>query len=270
MHHAAMNTLPALPPPSDSSVVELRQYTLHPGRRDTLVELFDREFVETQEAAGMAVLGQFRDLDDPARFTWLRGFRDMPARRAALEAFYGGPVWRAHRDAANATMVDSDNVLLLRPAWPGAGLSMQGRLRVPPGSAARPTGLLDVGILTLREPATHELLALCRDMLRPLLTDAGAQLTGFYVTEPSANDFPRLPVREGETVLVVLAMFPGVAAFDAFIRSGAWARVAQPQLGPWLARTMENLRLVPTARSALHAGLAPAPLVQRASHASLS
>lgn len=29
-------------------------------------------------------------------------------------------VWHAHRDAANDTMIDSDNVLLLRPARPGS------------------------------------------------------------------------------------------------------------------------------------------------------
>lgn len=52
-------------------VVELRRYTLHPGRRDVLIDLFDRELVESQEAVGMAVLGQFRDLDDPDRFVWL-------------------------------------------------------------------------------------------------------------------------------------------------------------------------------------------------------
>ncbi|TIT92200.1 MAG: NIPSNAP family protein, partial [Mesorhizobium sp.] len=33
-----------------SPVVELRQYTLKPGRRETLIALFDREFIETQEA----------------------------------------------------------------------------------------------------------------------------------------------------------------------------------------------------------------------------
>jgi hypothetical protein len=65
-------------------VVELRQYTLHPGRRDVLIDLFDREFVETQEAAGMAVLGQFRDLDDSDRFVWLRGFDDMRRRAPAF------------------------------------------------------------------------------------------------------------------------------------------------------------------------------------------
>src|SRR5262249_21434026 len=96
-------------------IVELRQYTLHPGRRDALVALFEAEFVESQEACGMTIIGTFRDLDDPDRFVWLRGFSDMETRAAALAAFYGGPVWKAHREAANATMVDSDNVLLLRP-----------------------------------------------------------------------------------------------------------------------------------------------------------
>ena len=80
-------------------IVELRQYTLHPGRRDTLVALFEREFLDTQEAAGIDVLGQFRDLDDPDRFTWLRGFRDMDARLASLSAFYGGPVSSANPEA---------------------------------------------------------------------------------------------------------------------------------------------------------------------------
>src|SRR5688572_13276071 len=31
-------------------IVELRQYTLLPGKRDVLIELFDREFIEGQEA----------------------------------------------------------------------------------------------------------------------------------------------------------------------------------------------------------------------------
>ncbi|MCQ8186788.1 NIPSNAP family protein [Streptomyces sp. RCU064] len=43
------------------AVIELRQYTLRPGRREELIELFDREFIETQEETGMVVLGQFRD-----------------------------------------------------------------------------------------------------------------------------------------------------------------------------------------------------------------
>ncbi|HJV62705.1 MAG TPA: hypothetical protein VJ743_17285, partial [Albitalea sp.] len=51
-------------------VIELRQYTLHRGRRETLISLFEREFVESQEALGMHVLGTFRDLDAMDRFVW--------------------------------------------------------------------------------------------------------------------------------------------------------------------------------------------------------
>ena len=79
----------------------------------------------------MRVIGQFRDLDDPDRFVWLRGFTDMEARTRALEAFYGGPVWKEHGPAANATMVDHTNVLLLKPA------GRTGRLPLRPAPPAR-------------------------------------------------------------------------------------------------------------------------------------
>src|SRR4029078_11459043 len=102
-------------------VVELRQYTLRPGARDTLIELFEREFIESQEAEGMRIIGTFRNLDNPDRFVWLRSFPDMAARAAALNGFYYSPVLTAHSAAANATMVDVANVLLLRAARPGAG-----------------------------------------------------------------------------------------------------------------------------------------------------
>ena len=117
-----------------SRIVELRQYTLKPGQRDVLIELFEREFIESQEAVGMQILGTFRDADNPDRFIWLRGFPDMDSRAMSLAAFYGGPVWKAHREVANATMIDSDNVLLLCPAWSGSGFP-SGVLRPP---AAQP------------------------------------------------------------------------------------------------------------------------------------
>src|SRR5881227_1393303 len=131
-------------PPTETCcpVVELRQYTLHPRKRDVLIELFDREFIESQEALGIKVIGQFKDLDHPDRFVWLRGFRDMTSRAKALSDFYGGPVWKTHREAANATMIDSDNVLLLRPARPTSGFSLENSNRPPVGSEEVPTSLV--------------------------------------------------------------------------------------------------------------------------------
>jgi hypothetical protein len=123
-------------------VVELRQYTLKPRQRDVLIELFEREFIESQEATGMRIIGTFRDLDNPDHFLWLRGFSDMPARAQALEEFYGGPVRKKNREAANATMIDSDNVLLLRPARSGSRFSLANAKRPSLGSTETAKGVL--------------------------------------------------------------------------------------------------------------------------------
>src|SRR5215471_17664940 len=89
-----------------SPIVELRQYTLQPGQRDVLIELFERAFIEAQEAGGATVIGQFRDVENPNRFVWLRGFPDMDKRLAMLQAFYVGSPWQKQRAEANVTLVD--------------------------------------------------------------------------------------------------------------------------------------------------------------------
>jgi hypothetical protein len=163
-------------------IVELRQYTLHPGQWDVLAELFERALAQGQEALGMRILGWYRSLDDPDRFVWLRAFPDMAHRPEALAAFYGGPVWAEHREAANATMIDSDNVLLLRPADAGAGFSL------PKGDQ------IVVSMHHFSAPVDKAAV----ERLEPELGAAWATL----VTEESPNNFPPLPVREGEHVVV--------------------------------------------------------------------
>lgn len=234
-------------------VVELRQYTLHPQRRDVLIALFERAFIESQEAQGMSVMGQFRDLLDPNRFVWLRGFADMASRAQGLQGFYGGPVWAARRDEANATMIDSDDVLLLRPAWHGAGLAHDPARRAPRDVDAAPPGLVDITVFSLDEPAGPALLDFCRARMMPALRRGGALAQGWYVTEPGPNDFPRLPVREGEHVLIGVAVFRDPAACDAFLADGGWRRDIAPALSQWLARPPHAMTLMPTARSAIHA-----------------
>jgi len=83
-------------------VVDLRPYALHAQRADIFATLFEREFIQAQEAAGITVIGQFRNPDDPDRFVWLRGFRDMASRATALQAFYDSALWKPPRDEANA------------------------------------------------------------------------------------------------------------------------------------------------------------------------
>jgi hypothetical protein len=234
-------------------VVELRRYTLHRGRRDALIELFERAFVESQEACGMHLLGQFRDVDDDDRFVWLRGFADMDSRAHALARFYGGPVWRAHREAANATMIDSDDVLLLRPLTAASGLAATAP-RAAPGRPPRAAGLVTATTWHLSAPVDAALAAAITRSLLPALREAGARVLAAYTSEYAPNTYPALPVREGEHVLVCLCAFADVqhhAAHLARLRHQPGWRDAGHALGARMRRAPELLRLAPTPRSSL-------------------
>src|SRR5574341_873865 len=228
-------------------VVELRQYRLHLGKREVLIDLFDREFVETQEAVGIKVIGQFRDLDDPNRFVWLRGFDDMPSRAQALGAFYGGPVWKTHRDAANATMVDSDNVLLLHPARQASGFSLENMNRLPPNSREIPRGLFVATIYYLDTPSEDDFADFFDHTFKPVLMKAGAEILACFVTEDSPNTFTALPVREGEQVFIWFARFQDLTAYElhvaALYRSQRWRGEISDGLAHRTKRSPEVLKL---------------------------
>jgi quinol monooxygenase YgiN len=236
-------------------VVELRQYTLRPGQRDVLIELFDREFVETQEAAGMAILGQFRDLDEPDHFVWLRGFDGMACRPHALTSFYGGPVWKAHSAQANATMADVGNVLLLRPVAAERGFPRPAAGRLPAGRAVPPRSRILVAICSRDRPFDETFADLFDRHVRPVLADAGAAPLACFQTEHAKNNFPALPVRAGENVFVWFTRFASQADLDRYLhwldRPGPWRDQVLPRLLDALAAAPEHLKLAPTARSLL-------------------
>ncbi len=223
------------------SLVELRQYTLKGGRRDALIELFQASFVESQAEAGAPVLGTFRDLEDPDRFVWLRGFSGMDQRKAALEAFYGGPAWRAHRNAANATMVDSDNVCLLRPRGGGRGVEKA----LGPGRG----GLLRLSLHDLRGVMPYTFASFFDAAMAPRIKAAGGSVAAEMVTEEAFNSFPKLPVREDERLFVWAAWFESAEAEARFngrlqAQSG-WRDDAPEPVLPALMQKPEVLRLQP-------------------------
>jgi hypothetical protein len=232
---------------ADDVVVELRQYTLRKGQRDTLIALFEEKFVAPQNDLGARIIGTFRDLDDPDRFVWLRGFRDMAVRKRSLEAFYGGPVWRDHRGAANATMVDSDNVLLLRPAGEGQGLAASSE---PPGT----THVIGARIHYLDTVDPERFASFFERSVRPRLADMGVRPIARFITEGAANNF-RLPIREHERVYVWFARWNSLRDEEDFSARwsalSGWRDDAPEAILAGLMRKPERLRLAPTASSAL-------------------
>jgi hypothetical protein len=212
-------------------IVELRQYTLRPGARDTLIRIFDAHFVEGQERCGMRVIGQFRDLDDPDRFVWLRGFADMDSRTRGLEAFYGGPIWKEHGPAANATMVDHTDVLLLRPADP------RGAFRLDPAGRPGTNGSGGAGGVVI---ATIDHLDAAPSPTAIAAARGDRDTLALLVTERAPNGYPRLPVREDANVLVTFLAFPT-------------GEDDQSSALPPGVRRRERRRLEPTPRSLLRA-----------------
>src|SRR5262249_24083969 len=179
---------------SEDTVFELRQYTLYGGKRDTLISLFEKNFIESQDAVGAHIIGTFRDLDDPDRFAWLRGFRDMQARQQALDAFYGStPAWLAPQKEANTTMVDSDNVLLLRPA-----LSPPNFRRSTPAPGAH--AVYGVTIYYLGGVDEAEFGKVFEQAVMPRLNASGVHPIATLTTDEVPNNYPRLPIREHERV----------------------------------------------------------------------
>jgi quinol monooxygenase YgiN len=232
-------------------IVELRQYTLYPGKRDELIALFEEHFIESQEATGVRIAATFRDLGDPNRFVWVRGFADMRARHDALTAFYYGPVWQKYRNQANATLEDNDNVLLLHPAFAGSGFMLDGLAR-PPAGAALGDRLAVATIYYLREDTLPGFATAFRRDMAPLLERHGARILAQYVSDKSKNTFEKLPVREKEHVFVSFAAFDSAEAYDRHLKALAadarWQALQAAQAG-LMERGPETLRLAPTARS---------------------
>jgi hypothetical protein len=237
-----------------SAVIELRQYTLKPGRRDELIDLFEREFIETQEQCGIRVLGQFRDRNRPDHFVWLRGFESLESRAASLPKFYTGPTWQAQRDRANDTMIDSDDVLQLKPMNARVGLP-QLATRPAAGADSRDPGRVLVTIYRFGAPVDAEFRALFADHIAPAAMRAGAKPVAAFETEYAPNNFPRLPVRSGEHTFLWLTTFADDAALRAYREKLAgdagWRDRGTPALDRSLAGPPQELVLEPTARSLL-------------------
>ena len=241
--------------PSCCNVLELRQYTLYPGHRDGFIDLFDSTFADPLDATGMTVIGQFRDLDRPDRFVWLRGFQNMEARPKELAAFYDGELWHRHRDQANSSIDDSDNVLLLQPALPT--LRFKSVLQRPSGlknSGVHTSGLIVATLFYARPDSLSAFGEFFRGHLRARVEAAGAQSLAEYVTSAEPNNFPRLPIRTGEHIYVWIAQFhdpAAYAAYEARLKSDKnWGQL-WPAAREKLARDPEVLRLSPTPRSRL-------------------
>lgn len=233
-------------PDSGFELIELRRYLVKADQRDAFVALFDRELTEPQEACGMVPVGHFRDLDDPRGFVWFRGFARAEQRARALAAFYReSHAWKEHRAAANDALLDNDDVLLLREARLGSGFDLA-RFARPAGTQARATGTVAVAVLMLARAAGEAFITAFEAAVLPRITGRASD-TAYFVTDSRTNDFPALPVREGEFAFVVTAICPDDDALRTW--SGSFAPATLPPAMQAQLLHCDLLRLEPAPRS---------------------
>jgi hypothetical protein len=104
------------------AVIEVRIYTIHKGKRDEFVKLYDEVLLPAQQRFGLDVLGQFVSLEDNQTFVWLRRFENEEERRRKWDEFYGSDLWKNELGPiANPLMEDSSNVIAVEPT-PGSAI----------------------------------------------------------------------------------------------------------------------------------------------------
>jgi quinol monooxygenase YgiN len=228
------------------ALVELRTYATVPHRRDALIDLFERELLDAYEAGGTQVLGTFRDLDVPDRWVWMRAFVSAEQRGQALQHFYSSERWQQYRDAANATIADTSNALLLRVV----GGDLQQAHARPTASDAAP--LIECQTYTLEDGAEAHFAAKFTRLAVPLLGELGAAPLAMLLPDRSQNFYPRQPIRT-ESVFVTFTRFDTCAAYETHTQrrnhSRGWRDLSAHAFEPLLHGPIETLLLAPTARS---------------------
>jgi hypothetical protein len=160
-------------------------------------------------------------------------------------------------DAAGAycPVIDSDNVRLLRPVRPGSGFVLDRAERQAPASSVVGQELSVCTICTLTATAAATFADEFERAIAPVLAANGAAPLAVFETEPSVNNFPRLPVREGEHAFVWFARFPDGATHREHVarleESRDWRELVRPMLDRQLQAPMESWRLTLTAQSRL-------------------
>jgi len=219
----------------DFQVIEFRRYTVKEGERAHFAEYFESFFPEAFQQLGAIAFGQFFERKNPVGFTWMRGFKNIDARAVVNSAFYYGPLWREHAFTMNSLMVDSDNVLLLRPLNPERGIVVLPSVD-PVTEAKGAQGIVVAQIFAVKANSV-DAFAQQAEATFAGYRAMGVREAGVLVTLDVANNFPQLPIRTDGPYLVWLGIIKDNQALDT-------------RFNPLVERSLQSLSAMGLLRSA--------------------
>lgn len=189
---------------TDFQVVEFRRYTIREGERERFAEYFESYFPEAFQQLGAIAVGQFLERGDNSRFMWLRAFHNMDDRAKTNALFYYGPLWREHAATLNSLMIDSDNVLLLRPLSRERGITVLPAVD-PVKEKKGAQGVVVAQIFAVKANSVDAFAQQAEAMFAGYRA-AGVREAGVLITLDAPNNFPQLPVRTDGPYLVWLGI----------------------------------------------------------------
>jgi hypothetical protein len=233
----------------DFQVIEFRRYTVKEGEREHFAEYFESYFPEAFQQMGAIAFGQFFERKNPVGFTWMRGFKNTDARAVINAGFYYGPLWREHAFTMNSLMVDSDNVLLLRPLNPERGVTVLPSV----DTVAERKGAQGVVVAQIFAVKANSIDAFAQQAEATFAAyrAAGAREAGVLVTLDAPNNFPQLPVRTDGPYLVWLGVVKDNQTLETQFTSLAERSLQSLSATGLLRGAPELVILDPTRRSRL-------------------
>jgi hypothetical protein len=234
---------------STAEVIELRSYPMKPLSRDSFIDNFEAHYLEEIERFGALVLGQFRVMDDPDCFVWLRGYSEMDRREPSLRGFYAGEVWKRHGEISMALFLRPLTVRLLRPLAGTdltAGATLASALSAfASGICSVETGVIVIDTLRLADSRRREEL---EEVLRNVtLEPEDSELRGLLVAEERTDGWEEEVIRDVHELIVVTAH----RGAEAAMRHAESLSGLIGQSGVELSGKPTSRRLLPTMRSPL-------------------
>jgi hypothetical protein len=234
---------------TDFEVIEFRRYIIKKGEREHFADYFESYFPEALQQMGAMVFGQFLERKNPVGFTWMRGFKNTDARAIINAGFYYGPLWKEHASTMNSLMVDSDNVLLLRPLSPSRGVLVLPAVDpIKEGNGAQ--GVVVAQIFAVKPNSVDDFAQRAEETFASY-RGTGAREAGVLVTLDAPNNFPQLPVRTDGPFLVWLGIVKDNKTLETQFASQAERSMQSLSATGLLRNAPELVVMDPTHRSRL-------------------
>lgn len=245
----SQNALPQVPKGEHVKVIELRNYLLRPGKRDSFIIGFEDKILDTLNVRGNYVLGQYRLKGAEDNFLWIRGFNDMPSRMNALKSFYSCKYWEEVVWIPKAYLLNYTNVNLLKPLI-FTDKNQNRSSDFPSDWFGKPKGIAVVDYYYATNGWLDKLVEFIKTKYDPVIRASNVENISYWISEQAINDYVDLPAYQDKNLLVTISFYENEKAYENTIKK-INATMSEETKNELLGIVTTNTRLVlyPTEKS---------------------